>query len=459
VSRLLAVFVLAALFDGSSLLGCSCAHPSAPGPCVKLAGTPVKNSMSFLGTVTSAEHAGILERGANDFSPLAYYHFHADELIAGLEEGSTVDIVSSRGGGDCSAHFQVGVQYLIYAYRGPDGTWSTSICAGNRLASEAALFLQQMRAQRRGEKVPSFYGTLRRVEEPRDSVRSPSYEQSLASVHIQLKDGNRSFESTTDTSGHFLFYDVPRGTYRIEADLPTGLELAQTILRDPPPPVAIAAGACMEHEITALPKARITGHVVNDSGIPVDLASVALYREELYRERAYSGAWSELQQGSKPFVFDHIAPGNYILVFNEKETRDPDAPYGRTFYGDVPEVAQAARLAVSETSGVISADIHVRGGAETRKVIVNVVSEDREPYSEAYLSLRPGAGFPLRQNDGVYTINLFKGTAYEITAKSYCLLKTGRISNASVSARLEDDRTSEVTLILPGERCPKPKTP
>src|SRR5882724_8756627 len=111
--RLLGVFVLAALFGGSSLPGCSCARVSAPGPCGNLAGTPMKSSMTFLGTVISAEHAGILERGANDLSPLAYYHFHVDELIAGLEEASMVDIVSSRGGGDCSAHFRVGVQYLI----------------------------------------------------------------------------------------------------------------------------------------------------------------------------------------------------------------------------------------------------------------------------------------------------------------------------------------------------------
>ena len=64
------------------------------------------------------------------------------------------------------------------------------------------------------------------------------------------------------------FYDVPRGTYRIEADLPAGLELAQTILRDAPPPLEIAGGACLEHALTALPKARITGHVISDSGIP-----------------------------------------------------------------------------------------------------------------------------------------------------------------------------------------------
>lgn len=159
---------------------------------------------------------------------------------------------------------------------------------------------------------------MRRLEEPYDSVRSPGYEQGLASVKIHLEDGDRSFESITDTGGQFMFYDVPRGTYRIEADLPIGLELAQTILSDPPPPVAIAAGACVDHEITALAKTRITGHVVNDSGKPLDLASVALYREELYGKQGNPFAWSELQEGTKPYVFDHVAPGNYILVFTKR---------------------------------------------------------------------------------------------------------------------------------------------
>lgn len=112
---------------------------------------------------------------------------------------------------------------------------------------------------------------------------------------------------------------------------------------------------------------------------------------------------------------------------------------------------------VSEASGVISADIHVRGGAETRKVRVNVVGEDGQPYREAYLSLRPGAGFPLLQSDGVYNVNLFKGTGYEVTAKSYCLLKTGKLSSATVSVPIEDDDASEVTLVMPGEPCPKQK--
>jgi hypothetical protein len=454
--RVLAAFVFFnALFGGISLIACSCAHASMLGPCGNLAGTPVKGSITFVGTVTSAEHAGILERNTADLSTLAYYHFHVDEFITAIEHVSKVDIVSTRGGGDCSAHFRVGAQYFINAYQSEDGTWSTSICSGNRLASEAALFLQQVRARRRGEKIPSLYGVLRRVEEPYDSVRRPEYERRLAAIRIQLKDGNRSLESITDAAGQFTFYDVPRGTYLIEADLPTGLELAQTILRDPPPPVQIADRACTEHEITALPKTRITGHVINDSGEPAELASVALYRDELYGKQRSSAAWSELQQGSKPFVFDHVAPGSYILVFNERDNRDPDAPFGRTFYGDVHDEARAKRLVVSEVDGVIIADIHVREGAATRKIKVNLVGEDGQPYADAYLSLRPRAGFPLRQSDGVYTVNLFKGTAYEIIAKSYCLLRSNPLSNAEASAQIEDNGASEVTLVIPGEPCPK----
>lgn len=454
--RFVAAFIFASVFAGNWLIACSCIHASAPGPCGNLAGAPVKGSISFVGTVTSAEHAGVLERGGDDVSPRAYYHFHVDELIAGLGDVSKVDIVSTRGGGDCSAHFQVGVQYLIYAYQMQDGTWSTSICSGNRLASQAALFLEQVRAQRRGEKIPSIYGTLRRVEEPYVSVRSPDYERGLGSIRIRLREGDRSLQSITDAEGQYMFYDVPRGTYRIEADLPPGLELAQTILRDAPPPLEIAGGACLEHALTALPKARITGHVISDSGIPVDLASVSLYREEQYGKQRIP--WRELQQASKPYIFDHVAAGTYILVFNENDDRSPDAPFGRTFLGDVSDVAQAKRLVVSETDGVIAADIHVRRGAKTRKIQVNVVGEDGEPYASAYLSLSPGAGFPLRQSDGVYTINLLTGTAYEITAHSFCVLKVGGLSKATVSAQVQDS-ASEMTLVIPGEPCAKQKEP
>jgi hypothetical protein len=458
MNRYLAVLIFGAVFGGSSLVACSCVSAVRPGPCGILASPPVKGSISSVGTVTGAEHAGVLGRGADDVSPLAHYHFHVDELIAGVGDVSTIEIVSTRGGGDCSAHFRLGTQYLINAYQLENGTWSTSICSGNRLASEASLFLQQLRAKRKGEKLPSLYGRLRQRQEPYGSVQSPDYERGLGSIRIRLRDGERSFESITDSEGQYMVYDVPQGKYRIEADLPPGLELAQTILRDPPPPIELAGGACLEHEMTALPKATITGHVIYDSGKPADLARVALYREELYGKPT-SLPWSELQQGSKPFVFAHIAAGSYILVFNERDEKNPDAPFGRTFFGDVPDLAHAKRLVVSEADGVITADIRVHGATETRKIRVSVFGEDGKPAAEAHLSLSPSAGFPLPKGDGVFTVNLFKQTAYEITAKSFCISDAGGLSTAKVSAQIVDDDTTELTLVIPGPPCPKRKSP
>lgn len=55
--RFLAAFVFIAFLGGSSLKACSCSLVSTPGSCGNLAGTPVKGSMSFVGTVTGAEHA------------------------------------------------------------------------------------------------------------------------------------------------------------------------------------------------------------------------------------------------------------------------------------------------------------------------------------------------------------------------------------------------------------------
>ena len=74
---------------------------------------------------------------------------------------------------------------------------------------------------------------------------------------------------------------------------------------------------------------------------------------------------------------------------------------------------------------------------------------DGQPYEDAYLSLQPGAGFPMHRSDGGYTINLFKGMRYEITANSYCLLEGGGMSRAKVSVRTEDDSENEVTLVMP----------
>lgn len=457
MTRFSAVLAFGLLFAGRMLIACECARPVA-APCGQTL-ADVASGITFIGTVTSAENPGIAEK-PQDYSTLSHYHFHIDELLRGTENLQTMELISTRGGADCSAHFSVGVQYLIYAYQQKDGTWSTSICAGNRVAGDAGLLISQLRALRRGDRAASLYGVLQRVQQPYGTVKNSRYDRVLGNVRIQLHDGDRMYETVTDQLGQYLFYNLPGGDYRISASLPFGLELAQMMLTGPPGPLKVPDHACMEHEITALPSTRITGHVIDPAGKPLGYAFVALYRSELYGKTGLIPTWQEFQDANKPFVFTHVAPGDYLLVFNDRGENSPDQPYPRTFYGDALEPGKARHIKISESDTVVMADIHVTGGSQTRQIKVNVVNNDGHPDASVFLNVKATSGtgpFPRKVAPGVYTVNLLKNARYTISAQDICIdtIRNGRrIASDELVVGGDDDNVTEVTLHLPRGACP-----
>jgi hypothetical protein len=466
----LIILVYSLLLGSNVVYGCSCA-PGLPGPCDRTSNRSSPGSLSFVGTVTSAENPGIADT-MEGYRTLSRYHFVINELLDGPDKRE-VDLISTRGGGDCSAHFKVGATYLIYAYqvrdsaevrRGyygpPAGSWSTSICSGNRLASDAAVFLSELRARRRGERSASLYGVLRRVQQPYSTVAQGGYEQPISGARLNLTEGDRRFETITDAEGRYFFYDLPGGKYKLAADLPNGLELGHTILTNPLPPLRVPNDACMEHSINALPKTRIRGQVLDSAGRSLTYASVVLYRSELYGKVGPGLQWNESQKQERPFEFVHVAPGDYVLVFNEEDSLDPDQPFPRTFYGNVHHFADAKYLTVSEADDVVTADIHVTGGSPTRELTVRVLRNDGQLEDDAYLTVTGSRGkspFPKKVAPGVYTINLLNDATYTISAKDTCFRLNSRVIVASdpVIVAGEDIHKSEVTVLLPRGACPK----
>lgn len=49
--------------------------------------------------------------------------------------GTSVDVWTGTGGGDCGFGFKEGLRYVVYAYRQADGTLSTGICSRTALSA------------------------------------------------------------------------------------------------------------------------------------------------------------------------------------------------------------------------------------------------------------------------------------------------------------------------------------
>jgi hypothetical protein len=79
--------------------------------------------------------------------------FNVRERFEGVS-GNTFELVTGWGECcDCSMDFKEGQEYFVVAIQSKDGTWSTSICTGTRLAEYAIDEIEARRAKNDGKEV------------------------------------------------------------------------------------------------------------------------------------------------------------------------------------------------------------------------------------------------------------------------------------------------------------------
>lgn len=171
--------------------------------------------------------------------------FRVEESFRG-PAGGVVDIVARGIGGSCAYAFVHGTRYLVYARRAPDGTWSSFFCdptAPLDQADEGLAFARGVaRDSRRGGRL---FGSILTAERAGDGP--VEFPPPLNGVTIVLREGTRTFSTTTDSQGQYEFNDVAPGRYTLTVSAAPGV--------DPIPPAVIqirGPGACALHTVTAV---------------------------------------------------------------------------------------------------------------------------------------------------------------------------------------------------------------
>lgn len=435
--------------------GCSCSR-LGPSKCPSLKeGGPV-----FVGTVTDIENPPDEGRGA-DQRGTSRYRFRVEENINGIA-AKQVDIYSGRGGADCSAHFQLGHTYLVNPYDNK-GTLTASICSETQPIESAQALLSELRARRDGKRYASLYGRLERTQQPYASTSYEGYDQPLPDVPVELIGAGKRLSVKTDSKGVYKFYDVPAGTYRFSAVLPTDLDLAQSILSKPIPPVQLPAGACYQADLEALPTGRIRGRVVGPDGVPIKNVGVTLFRSDRYSEREM-GWWEYQGDGKGYFEFRNVAPGTYVLVAHNSDRPDPDEPFARTFYPSAPDLNSAVRVGVGDGEQILNADIQVKPDRATREIKVRVNWMDKPVPDDVYVHARAGDGEQLyaeKLSPGVYKISILRDVHYMLFAEQDCGVRVvgntaypiGQRETPQISIDGSDERSGEITLSLQTNTC------
>jgi hypothetical protein len=357
--RCFLVISLAALIYPATAWACKCSEEPA-GQCADL----LKDKVVFLGTVDDVEKIPASAVPAGDSSspevhvstsPVTRYHLHIDENFAGAEFAD-IDIFSGGPDGDCGYRFEKGHQYIVFTQKKDDGRFFATICNGTRQASEAQALLPQLRAIRDGRRVASVFGILRRVNPP---LLSPpnAPEDVLGNVEVKLRSRYDRFATSSGPDGVFSIYDVHGGEYQFSAALPGHMELGERAQRT----FTIPEGACYEYDVAAVPTGHIRGSVIGPDGKPLKLASVELYRVGQYRDLR-SGLWRS--QGANGFFdFNHVGPGEYILVFNRANRVNPSAPFARSFYPGVTDPSRAEPIKLEDGQQLLDVNIRVSQAA------------------------------------------------------------------------------------------------
>ncbi len=431
----------------------------------------------FLGTVTSVEdlhYAAPKSDNPSDpaatpvdivASRLTRYHFRIDERFAGAD-AAEIDIFAGGDDGDCAYRFKQGEQYLVFTQEETEGRLFATICNGTRPASEAIALIPQLRAMRDGTHVASVFGILRRADPP--FLAPPGDpDDPVPNVSLKLRSHNDRFETSTDSNGVYSFYDVHAGEYSFTANLPPRTELTQKTLTGGLPLFKIPDSACFEYNVDALPTGHIRGSVLGANGEPLPLASVELYRAGAYDE-SKPGLWA-YQGGTGVFDFDHIGPGDYIMVFNRANRRDPNSPYARAFYPGVPDVADAQLIHIKDGQQLMKVNLRLNDGLPTRQIRVHLKWEKGRPPGNVTVMAKADHGrnpAATKIGDGLYRFTLLESANYTISAwedlarqfgatrgKNAGCAPPSRIEAASVAVSGSDETAKDLLLVFPAVGC------
>jgi len=300
--------------------------------------------------------------------------------------------------------------------------------------------------------VARVYGTVWQTQQPYENAYQPNFDKPLGQVALHFVSPEKEITTTTTDDGSFAVYEMPSGTYTVTADVPAGLEVAQTILSAPPPPLQLDADSCVKHDVEVLPTGRIRGQLLGSDGKPLWNAAVELYSADRYKQ-GERGWWEFADEKNKYFEFDHVAPGEYVLVFNSKNDLKTDVPYPRTFFRDASDAQHAEHIHLGSGDQLLHEDIQLSGGTVTRKIRVHVsFAAGSEPTSST-LFVEGSKGeevYPSPVEENLYELNVLRDSEYTLSAQTlFCKPETTSTTLKFLGA----NAPPKLTITVPDTKC------
>jgi len=268
-----------------------------------------------IGDVISTEATDLDRDGPLILVSLRVFHSYRGD------QRKSMQLSTGLGGGDCGFDFEVGKQYLVYAFKDETGEMSTNICTRTTRLEESSENLSYPRRKRMAtaanKEASTRTSNLCGRVIPADATAS--IDSQLLLVRVGSKSPVPDSEAGPDTDGYFCVTDVNPGKYhllfvnRIDESLTSFVYFPGVTDLSEATPIDIAPGHMASDLIFNIPAQAtfsVTGTVSNSDnlqlppGVKVMLMSVSQPLLAYTASAATSGT----------FVLNKVLPGEYWAI-------------------------------------------------------------------------------------------------------------------------------------------------
>jgi hypothetical protein len=254
-------------------------------------------------------------------------------LGVGLEQRA-MDVETGLGGGDCGYPFQAGMDYLIYADKGPSGQLRASICSRTRPAVEAAediAYFHELANTPSNAQIRILTLDLTR--------RPPPGPNGLAGVQVRVDGLGTQSVTNTDQLGRATFTGLTPGEYTVTESLEGYTEGTRK--------VEVHAKGCADVQFIMRFDRRIEGRVFTKEGQPMADTRVEL----LDYDRPQRVADSARTDADGRYELRYFDTGDYYLGVNLDRTPNAQNPARRWFYPGAQDQGHATIIHVADAPG------------------------------------------------------------------------------------------------------------
>ncbi|MCA1618495.1 MAG: carboxypeptidase regulatory-like domain-containing protein [Acidobacteria bacterium] len=407
--------LLVTLASAARAEGCTC---MMPGPPCQAFG---EASAVFVGTVTGVVSKPLKSSAGGEGPGWATrtFKFAVAEAFSGVE-GTTAEVSTGFGGGDCGYTFVKGTSYIVYASRSKDGTLGTGICSRTRPAlgaTEDLAFLRGLAGRPPGVTVSG------RVARRDDDRAGEGDKAGLAGLRLTVEGEGVRREIVTDAAGRYSLSGLRPGNYKITLRAPDGLTDQQ-----PEREVQVADRGCAVEDFFVFDNGRVSGRVTDAEGKSTARMTVALVNAVASdADRQKSGILTSADEEGR-YKFEGLPAGRYLLGVRLSSYASPgdlDQAYPRTYYPGVerPEEAEVIELKAGEE--LKGRDLRLPPRRVETSIGVKVVWADGTPVPGAQVIYRdvtygePPINHGEQANErGEATLKGYAGSVYRIWASS-----------------------------------------